>query len=137
MLTWNYRVFREKDGDYVIRSVTYDENGEIVGCTQDEVAPVGRSIEELVQDIKSFQEALELPVLTVDEVPSNSKRKRTSDRSTNLTVDQVRAELGLDKKVKSHRQSQRKTSARWTEAETQGKTGRTHQPMIRHPKAKR
>ena len=31
MLTWNYRVFREEDGDYIIRSVTYDENDKIVG----------------------------------------------------------------------------------------------------------
>jgi hypothetical protein len=106
MLTWNYRVFREEDGDYIIRSVTYDENGEIVGCTQDEVAPVGQSLKELAEDIKSFNDALKLPVLTLDDIPCKPKRKRERDRSKNLTIEQVRAELGLDKQSSNRRRAQ-------------------------------
>ncbi len=96
MLTWNYRVFREEDGDYIIRSVTYDENGAMVGCTENEVAPVGRSLKELAEDIKSFKEALALPVLTLADMPCAPKKTRKRDRSKNLSIEQVRATLGLE-----------------------------------------
>ena len=39
MITWNYRVFREDDGDYVIREVFYSEDGAILGCTEKRFAP--------------------------------------------------------------------------------------------------
>lgn len=68
MITWNYRVFREEDGDYIIREVTYGDNGEIIGCTKDAVEPLGKSLEELAQDLDTFQEALQYPVLTLAEV---------------------------------------------------------------------
>ena len=108
MLTWNYRVFREEDGDYIIRSVTYDENDKIVGCTQDEVTPFGRSLEELTEDIKSFKDALKFPVLTLDDIPCEPKKERNRDRSKNLTTEQVRAELGLDKQSSNHQPAQPK-----------------------------
>ena len=40
MMTWNYRVFQEEDGEYVVREVFYDEGGLIVTCTADAVEPV-------------------------------------------------------------------------------------------------
>lgn len=68
MFTWNYRVFCEEDGNYIICEVFYDETGAILGCTKDAVEPMGKSLEELHQDLCAFREALQLPVLTVAEV---------------------------------------------------------------------
>ena len=68
MTTWNYRVFREESGEYVIREVFYDEEGSILGCTENAVLPMGESLEELTQDLDYFKEALQLSVLTLGEV---------------------------------------------------------------------
>ena len=46
MITWNYRVFREDDGDYVIREVFYGEDGAVLGCTENAVEPYGSTLEE-------------------------------------------------------------------------------------------
>lgn len=34
---WNYRVFLEADGDYIIREVFYEEDGLMQGCTENAV----------------------------------------------------------------------------------------------------
>jgi hypothetical protein len=65
MIAWNYRIFREANGNYIIREVFYAEDGSILGCTKNPVEPSGRSLEELARDIESFKEALTLPVLTL------------------------------------------------------------------------
>lgn len=96
MIAWNYRIFREANGDYIIREVFYAEDGSILGCTENAVEPWGRSLEELVTDIESFQEALTLPVLTLADIPdSEMKQKQSKDRSNNICHDQLMAELGL------------------------------------------
>ncbi len=95
MTTWNYRVFLEEDGDYVIREVFYDKDGCIIGCTEDAVEPFARSVEELAKNIEWFKEALELPVLTLADIPCRSKKKRKRERSKNLSHEQLLAELGL------------------------------------------
>jgi mRNA-degrading endonuclease RelE of RelBE toxin-antitoxin system len=98
MTTWNYRVFREEDGDYIIREVFYDENGAILGCTKEAVEPMGKSIEELEQDLCAFRDALQLPVLTVAEVDAavaaQSPKSKTG-RKTISHADLVK-KLGLD-----------------------------------------
>ena len=58
MITWNYRVFHEDDGDYVIREVFYAADGTILGCTAHAVEPIGRTLEELAQSIDEFKAAL-------------------------------------------------------------------------------
>lgn len=93
MITWNYRVFREEDGDYIIREVFYDENGVTLGCTAHAVEPIGHSLEELAEDIASFQEALTLPVLTLSDMPPASKERRVRDRTKNRSLDDVMREL--------------------------------------------
>jgi hypothetical protein len=40
-MTWNYRVFREPNGDYVIREVYYEADGSIVACTENAAEPFG------------------------------------------------------------------------------------------------
>lgn len=112
MITWEYRVFREEDGDYIIREVFYDDDGCIAGCTQDAVEPVGRSLKALAEDIKSFKEALKLPVLTLADMPRPRKKKHRHDRSKNLTLEQVRVGLGLDKPPKRTSASKRKNGVR-------------------------
>lgn len=94
-MTWNYRVFREENGDYVIREVFYDEDGCILSCTEDAVAPFGGSPEELAKDIEWFKEALDLPVLTLADIPCRSKGEGRRDRSENISHEQLVAELGL------------------------------------------
>ena len=97
MITWNYRVFREANGDYIIREVFYKEDGFIIGCTENPVEPWGQSLEELARDIASFKEALTLPVLTLADIPANeTKLERKRDRSNNISHDQLMAELGLN-----------------------------------------
>ena len=84
MMTWSYRVFREDDGDYVIREVFYAENGSIIGCTADAVEPFGTTIEELAQSIEDFKTALALPVLTLKDIPESVaefKHRKTARQS--------------------------------------------------------
>lgn len=96
MITWNYRVFREDDGDYIIREVFYDEQGTILGCTADAVEPIGSSLAELAEDIGSFQEALNLPVLTLADMPPAPKERAPRDRSHNRSLEAVLQELEQD-----------------------------------------
>lgn len=124
MITWQYRVFREADGGYLIREVFYD-NGALVGCTESAVEPMGESLEELAQDIESFKDALKLPVLTFADIPKPPRKKRDKDRSKYLTSDQVRAALGLDKRTTngaSHKNSKRKNAVT-SGARKRNKTG--------------
>jgi hypothetical protein len=97
-MTWNYRVFREEDGDYIIREVFYDADGAILGCTENAVEPAGRSLEELTQDVEWFKEALAMPVLTLADIPgpTGMGTARTKDRSQNLSREQLMTELGLE-----------------------------------------
>ena len=96
MITWNYRVFREENGDYVIREVIYDNDGLILGCTADPVEPNAQSLEDLTRELEWFQEALTLPVLTLADMPPAPSTPPVRDRSKNISFDQVLAELGLD-----------------------------------------
>lgn len=96
MITWNYRVFREDDGDHIIREVFYDEHDAIVACTADAVEPLGRTFAELVDDVRAFQAALDLPVLTLDDVPVGSPVARPSDRRKNQTLDALLQTLAYE-----------------------------------------
>ena len=96
MLTWNYCVFREENADYAIREVFYDEEGAVLGCTADPVEPYGESLEELARDIEWFQEALTLPILTLADMPPATSGQLPRDRSKNIPLDQLLAELEAD-----------------------------------------
>jgi hypothetical protein len=96
MITWNYRVFREDDGDYVIREVFYGEDGAILGCTANAVEPYGSTLEELAQTLADFQSALALPVLTVGDIPQPATVPERKRGSHNISAEQLRAQLGLN-----------------------------------------
>ena len=96
MINWDYRVFREPEGDYVIREVFYAEDGSILGCTESEVSPTGRTLVELTEDIEAFATALHKPALTLADIPI-SEKKIEGDREgkNNLSHDRLLSELGL------------------------------------------
>ncbi|MFB2980668.1 hypothetical protein [Microseira sp. BLCC-F43] len=105
MITWNYRVFQEANGDRIIREVFYAEAGSIVACTENAVEPKGRfsfgdatrTLEELARDIESFKQALMLPTLTLADIPANQmKPNRSQKQNNNISHKQLIAELGLD-----------------------------------------
>lgn len=100
MTTWNYRVFREEDGDYIIREVFYDEHGAILGCTKEAVEPMGKSIEELDQDLCAFRDALQLPVLTIAEVNAAVAAQPIKPKQGRKTISHAELvkKLGLDAK---------------------------------------
>lgn len=94
-MNWNYRIFREETGDFIIREVFYDAEGTIIGCTENAVEPFGMSLEELARDIEWFKEALALPVLTLADIPCKPRKGRRHGRSRNISRTQLMAELGL------------------------------------------
>lgn len=108
MMTWNYRVFREADGDYAIREVFYAEDGSIIGCTQNAVEPFGESLDELAKDIEWFKEALELPVLTLADIPRQSHKGQKRNRSKNLSREQLVTELAKPPRSERGRKSANK-----------------------------
>ncbi len=98
MMQWDYRVFLEPDGDYTIREVFYAKDGSILGCTENEVSPTGRSLAELSEDMEAFTSALSKPVLTVADIPKIEKDwKRDRNGENHLSHEQVLAELGLER----------------------------------------
>ncbi len=71
MSTWNYRVLERKDkktGEkiYAIHEVYSNDEGQPDGCTENDVAPMGESLEELKDDIEYYLRALKMPVLVYD-----------------------------------------------------------------------
>lgn len=97
-IKWNYRVFREQNGDYIIREVFYAEDGSLLGCTENAVEPWGQSLEELAKNIEWFKEALALPVLTLADIPVQPmKSEQKQERVGNISHEQLMVELGLAK----------------------------------------
>ena len=71
MSTWNYRVLKKTDREsgetiYAIHEVYYNEAGKPEGCTENSVAPMGESLEELKERYRALYAALSKPVLIYD-----------------------------------------------------------------------
>ena len=69
-MTWNYRVLQrtdEKTGEktYAIHEVYYDKTGKPEACTEDAVAPMGETPEELREDMEHYLVALKNPILVL------------------------------------------------------------------------
>ena len=77
-VSWNYRVTKQtvdlgdlgSEEEYAIREVYYDESGEIKGWTQDAMAPMAESMEELIEVLRLMVDAYASPVLDLDEMGS-------------------------------------------------------------------
>lgn len=62
-MTWNYRVLKAGD-QFAIHEVHYDdENGRITGYSNLPAYPRGDTFEDLVDDIRRYESAIERPVL--------------------------------------------------------------------------
>ncbi len=97
-MLWTYRVFHDKDG-YCIRVVYYERDGTLISYQKEPAMPTGTTAEELLQDIEAFKQALELPILTMEELDTELASlppKPKKDRSQNKTLDQVMTELDLE-----------------------------------------
>lgn len=94
-MDWNYRVFQEANGDYVIREVFYAEDGSILGCTAEAVEPSGRSLTELSRDLASFMDALTLPILTLEDIPTYRQPLDYKPTRSIVPQAQLLAELSL------------------------------------------
>lgn len=79
MTTWNYRVLvrtdeKTKEKIYAIHEVYYDGVGHPDRCTENSVAPVGESLEELKEIVmKMYLRALQEPVLLYDSLEIEDK----------------------------------------------------------------
>ncbi len=111
-MEWDYRVFREKDGDYAVREVYYDANGSILACTENAVEPTGESLEELAQDLEWFGEALKLPVLTLDDIPGHERKAKRKNGKGNVSHEQLASQLGSRRSVKPTQKSGQMTKGR-------------------------
>lgn len=92
-LNWNYRVFLEENGDYILREVFYDAVGKIVGCTAETVEPFFQLLAGLAQELAAMQPALSLPVLTLAERPTEQP-VRQRPKGQNRVAAEVWAALG-------------------------------------------
>ncbi|MFN8505119.1 hypothetical protein [Kouleothrix sp.] len=113
MMTWNYRVFRENEHDYVIREVFYADDGTILGCTAEAVEPFGQSIDELARSIEDLKAALKLPVLTFDDIPQSDAGEQSRKGGSTVRQEDIRATLGLEN-ASAPRKSQSNRSRRKT-----------------------
>ena len=67
-MMWTYRVCRDRQERYSIREVFHEQDGTIIAYSQEPVAVVGASVEELMQLVTWFRQAFDLPVLSLVEV---------------------------------------------------------------------
>ena len=98
-MIWTYRVFCDSQGRYSVREVFYERDGTIVNYSKTPVVLTDNSFEELIQLVQWFKEAFDLPVLFLEEIEAQLAMQATKtsfDRSQNLSLQQVMAELAID-----------------------------------------
>ncbi len=94
-MIWNYCVFREADGGLTIREVFYARDGNIIACSEP-VQLEAESITDLTRLIEELKAALDLPILSLADVPLPSVQPSPrADRRNTLTHQAVLARLGL------------------------------------------
>ncbi|MBE9097479.1 hypothetical protein [Tychonema sp. LEGE 07203] len=102
-MLWTYRVFHDRDG-YCIRIVYYERSKTLIGYQKEPAMPTGETAQDLLQDIKAFKQAFDLPILTMDELEAELATrppKPKKDRSQNKTLDRVIAELDAESLTES------------------------------------
>ncbi|BAZ10377.1 hypothetical protein NIES4071_21920 [Calothrix sp. NIES-4071] len=98
-MSWTYRVVRDNQGRYSIREVFYNRDKKIINYSKAPVAVVGASVQELMQLVQWFREAFDLPVLSLEDIDneiSTQPKTNKSERSKNISLQQVIAELSTD-----------------------------------------
>lgn len=74
-MSWNYRVIKtdHEEPVFVIHEVYYDENGLVKSWSEDPMHPLGESPEELKQDVKLMQAALDRPAINAVDLETGKK----------------------------------------------------------------
>lgn len=97
-MIWIYRVFHNNQGRYSIREVFYEPDGTIVACSKAPVV-VGASLEELIQLVKWFKDAFDLPVLSIEEVEDKVAKQPKAFKSkqeNNIPLNELIAQLSSE-----------------------------------------
>jgi hypothetical protein len=71
-MTWNHRVFEVKhphETYFEFREVYYDEQGNVIGYTQEGTSPMGEDMDALRRDMGRMLLALDKPVLKDEDFP--------------------------------------------------------------------
>lgn len=96
-MLWTYRIVRDPAGRYSIREVFYENDGQLLHYSQQPVAPLGSSLEDLLHLIHHFQEAFNSPILALEDLeaqlPDPPPAKPLGDRSHTLSLQEVLAQL--------------------------------------------
>jgi hypothetical protein len=71
-MNWNYRVL-DRNGELAIYEVFYDDDGAVIGHTEAPVFPHAECLQDLVDGVWSYSQALQKPVLPYDETYARSK----------------------------------------------------------------
>ena len=86
MISWNYRVIRQKhfvngrfEYSYAIREVYYNEDESIWAISAEPMAPGGETFMELDEDLKHMREALSLPLLMEEDIKFVNKEVSDED----------------------------------------------------------
>ena len=72
MSHWNYRLFEERDGDFSIREVNYDNNGEITSIGGEPALPVGVTEQELFKHLNLMLACMDEPAIKEGNFSSDS-----------------------------------------------------------------
>lgn len=67
---WNYRIMKRKNDqgqfDFGIYEVFYDDNGKVIGSTENPLTPVCDSPDDLRQELKIMMDAFDKETLTYE-----------------------------------------------------------------------
>lgn len=66
-MIWNYRII-ENNGCFSIHEAYYNDAGEITAVTEEPIAVGGETLDELRKDMAYYANALNKPVLKMDEI---------------------------------------------------------------------
>jgi len=67
-MTWNYRVIEHRNPtSFQIHEVYYDKNLEVIGVTEEMIAPIGDTFIELSDELSNMLGACEMPILNYDD----------------------------------------------------------------------
>ena len=74
-MTWNYRVFKNKHGQFQIHEVYYDKKGKIKAWSAEPVEPYGESTEELTGDLTYMLAAVEKEIIIEEDLERDHASK--------------------------------------------------------------
>lgn len=101
--SWNYRILKkEQDREifFGVYEVFFDAEGRAWSCTEEPVAPMGETLEELKDELLDYLVALRWPVMDFDDIPEEEAISPFDDLDfDNLDTvpwEEVREKLGLN-----------------------------------------